>query len=226
MKNIFLIILITLFSTTVFSQEKNTYSTSFSIAHRSYAPVVGNALNEEPVFEFYQTFSCNRFSLLFIKSVDLVDNQSSGNYSFLLGKYQFIKNETFTMWLSGTIIQSDEEFIPVGDPLFIFQTGFSKKIQKNSFGLRTSLIRTFTRESKNTFVINPFGVFALQGNKSIQSDIWFQEDHITLGIGYRSQLFDFDQGKLNAEIRYNYRHNWENASQEGLVNFGITYTLK
>lgn len=161
-------------------------------------------------------------SFLFIKSVDLVDQHSLGNYSLFLGKYQFVKNEKIDVWSSGMMIQSDIDFRPSGEPIFIFQSGISKKYSSHTLGLRTSIVH----RPNNSYVVNPYVEFFMKKNVVITTETWIMEDFWILGVNYKNQLFSSDKGQMHINIRYNYKQGWNDDFQKSLFNMGIIYTLK
>lgn len=238
MKYILITIVLTSFAHLAFSQDSLrtvtvprdslTTNTSIGMSFRGYAPAFGSVINQNPVVEFQQLFAFSKAKFLVIKSVDVVDPESAGNYLFGCVNYSIVSDNKKNIWIAANIVIPEMHYVPKGAPITFFQTGISTKRKSINGGIAFTASKVLSEDAEMVYLIKPSLNIVTRQKAKINIDAWLSNSHWTVGFCWTSPAIELKTGSLYLNFLYNYRDAWSDGNKDvkdGMVDFGISYSL-
>jgi len=226
MKNFFLLLLCFLLST-VYGQDTLQTSASIGASLRSYAPITGSLLNENPVIEAIGTFKKKGVRLLIMKSIDPFDLEtSSGNYLFIDTRYTYVSKKMASAWSSVSLFQTDVRFIPKGKPLALFQTNLDYERNRVSIHIGIAGIVPLQKGARWSYLVKSGLVYSTPKNWKVGGTAWLSNTDATAGLAITSPALQLRSGSIKFDGIWNHRLDWTGENLQSLLDVGMTYTFK
>jgi len=226
MKN-FLLLLLCFLLSTVHGQDTLQTSASIGASLRSYAPVTGSLLNENPVIEAIGTFKKKGVRFLIMKSIDPFDLEaSSGNYLFIDTRYTFVSKKEVSVWSSISLFQTDVRFIPKGKPLALFQTNLDYERKRVSIHIGVAGIAPLQKDAQWSYLVKSGLVYSTPKNWEVGGIVWISNTDATGGLAITSPALQLRSGSIKFDGIWNHRLDWTGENLQSFLDIGVTYTFK
>ena len=226
MKNFFLLLPCLLLST-VYGQDTLQTSASIGASLRSYAPVTGSLLNENPVIEAIGTFKKKGVRFLIMKSIDPFDLETSiGNYLFIDTRYTFVSKKEVSVWSSISLFQKDTRFLSQGKPLALFQTNLDYERNRVSIHIGIAGIVPLQKDARWAYLVKSGLLYSTPKNWKVGGTIWLSNLNATGGLAITSPSLSLKSGSIQFDGIWNHRLDWTGENLQSLLDVGMTYTFK